>query len=270
MHSAELKGIETHNNCLFTRIESVKLVRMATLETTKSHESENPSYVLADADATTISSCMTPAMSFDRMEHRPRVPPGSIIGGFGFPPLSNFWSKDRTDIVVVYTLDFLVVKDHQEFCLKLPIMSCPHSLSKYMSQDEWVNFCTTVNRIGNATRWNTSRSLIIVVVLFVMVVVVNLGGDGLGFSLGDEQICILIVLGIVMVKLIFDEWRENRTRDSQFHALNKECGDYSDLLRPRGICVAFRCAETGDHGLVTDLTFYKVIESKEEAFLDVP
>jgi hypothetical protein len=98
-----------------------------------------------------------------------------------------------------------------------------------------------------------------------MVVIVNLGDEiGGSFALGGGQESILIVLGIILLKLVFDEIYENCTRRYVLHEMDDVCRGYSNMMRPRGVCVAFRFEDNDEYGLLVDLIFYRVRGPEDE------
>jgi len=199
----------------------------------------------------------------------PTSPPGSVVGGFGLPNLSTIWSESSSGIIIVQNVEFTIIQKAFESHLRFLHTERPGSLEKYLTEVEWIALRSKMDEIGMRVRWDVNRSLFLVILIFVMVVILNLGDDiGGSFSLGDGQQCILIVLGIILLKLIFDEIYETCTRRYVLFEMDEVCRQYSDIMRPRGVCVAFRFEDNDDHGLLVDLVFYKVM-STETRLLDI-
>lgn len=201
----------------------------------------------------------------------PQKPPSSIVGGYaGLPNLATIWTSSSPPIMFIQTVDFTVVQKGMECHLRLLVMNRPAGLASLLSTEEWDGLRERFDEIGVRVRWDVYRSLILLVLIFVMVVIVN-SGDEIGerFDLGDTRISILIVLGVILVKLLWDECYENYMRRIIFHEIDTVCKEYSALMRPRGAALAFRFADNDDHGLLSDLVFYKV-ETAEEKMLSIP
>lgn len=189
----------------------------------------------------------------------PHKPPTSIVGGFGLPKLSTLWSKKSPTIMIIQTVDFTVVQKGLECHLRLLVMNRPARVEPLLTQEQWDDLRNRFDELGVRIKWDVYRSLILLVIIFVMVVIVNSGDEiGESFSLGDFQMSILIVLGVILLKLVFDECYENYSRRSVFHEVDTACKEFSAVMRPRGACLAFRFADNDDLGLLADLVFYQV------------
>lgn len=196
----------------------------------------------------------------------PRVPPGSIIGGYGLPELSTIWDHHGEDVQIIQSVEFIVVQKRMVNHLRFPTKDRPVKLRNYISDEEWDSLRRKADKVGRKTQWYTFRSLIIVIILFVMVVVINMGDEGVeGFALSNVQICILVFMGVLLAKFVWDECSEDFARRQVLHEMDDLCREYSETLRPRGACLAFRFIDTDDHGLMVDLTFYKVKSPAEAA-----
>jgi hypothetical protein len=197
-------------------------------------------------------------LTLPKHETPPR-PPGSVLGGFGLPKLATIWSAPSSGITTVQNVEFTIMQRAFESHLRFLVVDRPPRLAPYITEEEWVELRNKMDEIGKRVRWDVNRSLVLVVIVFVMVVIVNLGDEiGGSFSLGGGQESILIVLGIILLKLIFDECWENCTRRHVLHEMDEVCREYSNMMRPRGVCVAFRFEDCDDHGLLVDLIFYRV------------
>lgn len=199
----------------------------------------------------------------------PTRPPGSVVGGFGLPNLSTIWSESSSGITMVQNVEFTIIQKAFESHLRFLVVDRPPPLAPYITEAEWAELWKRMDEIGKRVRWDVNRSLFLLIIVFVMVVIVNLGDEiGGSFSLGDGQESILIVLGIILLKLVFDEIYENCTRRYVLHEMDEVCCEYSNMMRPRGVCVAFRFEDNDDHGLLVDLIFYRVREP-EDAMLEI-
>jgi hypothetical protein len=148
--------------------------------------------------------------------------------------------------------------------LRFLVLDRPAVLAAYISPEEWTDLREKADEIGKRVIWDVNRSLILLVVVFFIIVILNTGDDiGGTFSLGDAQLSILIVLGVIFLKLFWDECCENYTRRVVFHEMDRLCQEYSNVMRPRGVCVAFRFFDNDDYGLLVDLAFYKVHTPEE-------
>lgn len=200
----------------------------------------------------------------------PKRPPGSIVGGCGIPKLSKVWTTETRAIKIVQSVEFTVLQKGMDCYLRFLVVECPAALSPFLTQEEWQILRNRVDEIGKRIVWDVNRSLILIVVLFFIIVTLNTGDEiGGTFSLGDGQISILIVLGIIFLKMFWDELYENYTRRVVFHEMDMVCREYSDLMRPRGVCVAFRFVDNDEYGMLIDLAFYKV-PTAEESKLSIP
>ena len=205
------------------------------------------------------------SMRFSPKPAQPTRPPGSVVGGFGLPKLSTIWSESSSGITVVQNVEFTIIQKAFESYLRFLVLDRPKQLEAYITENEWTTLRSKMDEIGMRVRWDVNRSLFLVIIIFVMVVIINLGDEiGGSFSLGDGQECALIFLGIILLKLIFDECYENCTRRYVLHQMDEACREYSNILRPRGVCVAFRFEDNDDHGLLVDLIFYRVMSTEEK------
>ncbi len=200
----------------------------------------------------------------------PKRPPGSVVGGCGIPKLSKVWTSETRAVTIVQSVEFKVLQKGMDCYLRFLITERPASLQPYITQEEWTDLRNKVDEIGMRVIWDVNRSLILLVVLFFIIVIVNTGDEiGGTFALGDVQISILIVLGVIFLKMLWDECYENYTRRVVFHEMDVVCREYSDMMRPRGVCVAFRFVDNDDFGLLVDLAFYKV-QTAQEVMLSIP
>jgi len=200
----------------------------------------------------------------------PNQPPGSVVGGSGLPKLSTIWNAPSPCISIIQSVEFTVLQNRMECYLRFMVLQRPISLTAFITQEEWNDLRDKVDTIGRRIRWDANRSLILLVVLFVIVVVVNMGDEiGGGFVLGDYQMSIVIFLSVILVKLLWDECYQNYTRRAVLHEMDVVCREYSDLMRPRGACVAFRFVDNDDLGLLVDLTFYRA-QTTEDVLLNIP
>lgn len=199
----------------------------------------------------------------------PRKPPGSIVGGCGIPNLSKVWTNPTPAVTIVHSSEFTVLQRGMNCYLRFLVIDRPSPLAGYITPEEWADLREKVDEIGKRVIWDVNRSLILLVVIFLIIVVLNTG-DAIGgtFTLGDAQMSILIVLGVIFLKLFWDECCENYTRRVVFHEMDRVCQEYSNVMRPRGVCVAFRFFDNDDYGLLVDLAFYRV-QTAEEVILNI-
>ena len=195
----------------------------------------------------------------------PQKPPSSIVGGCGLPNLATIWTSDSPAIVILQTVDFTVVKKGIESHLRFLVTHRPSGLEPLLTQEDWDVLRSRFDELGMRIRWDVYRSLILLVLLFVMIVIIN-SGDEIGgpFSLGDTQMSVLIVMGVILLKLFWDECYENYARRAVFHEVDTACKEFSEMMRPRGACLAFRFADNDEFGLLADLVFYRVEMTTED------
>lgn len=199
----------------------------------------------------------------------PRKPPGSVVGGCGIPSLSKVWTNPTPAVTIVHSSEFTVFQRGMNCYLRFLVIDRPAALALYITPEEWTDLRQKVDEIGKRVIWDVNRSLILLVVIFFIIVILNTGDDiGGTFSLGDTQVSFLIVLGVIFLKLFWDECYENYTRRVVFHEMDRVCRQYSDVMRPRGVCVAFRFFDNDDYGLLVDLAFFKV-QTAEEVMLSM-
>jgi hypothetical protein len=199
----------------------------------------------------------------------PQKPPSSIVGGYGLPDFATIWTTSEPAIMMIQTVDFTVVQKGLECHLRLLVTNRPSGLAPLLTEDQWNDLRSRFDELGVRIKWDVYRSLILLVIIFVMIVIFNFGDEpGEGFSLGDSQMGVLIFLGVILIKLVWDECYENYSRRAVFHEVDVACKEFSALMRPRGACLAFRFADNDEHGLLADLVFYKV-ETAEENMLSI-
>lgn len=209
-------------------------------------------------------------VNLSRSTAQPKPPPGSVVAGFGISKkLSTIWTESATGVFIVQNVEFTIVQKLFECHLRFYVLNRPPLLEPYLTEEEWSALSTKMDEMGKRVRWDVYRSLVLLIVIFVMLVIGNSADEiGGSISLGDAQQSILIVLGVILAKLSFDECYENCRRRNVLWEMEEVCREYSNLMRPRGICVAFRFEDNNNHGLQTDLVFYRV-QSAHDKMLDV-
>lgn len=201
----------------------------------------------------------------------PKQPPGSVVGGFGFPNLKAIWTASSSPgVCIIQSVELTVLQRGFQCYLRFLAVNRPLGLDQFITEAEWKTLRERVDEIGKRIRWDVNRSLVLLVILFIMVVIVNTADDiREGFSLGDGQQSLLVFLGVILLKLLWDECWENYTWRSVLHEMDEVCRQYSDIMRPRGACVAFRFVDNDDYGLLVDLIFYRV-QTREDTIVSIP
>jgi hypothetical protein len=222
------------------------------------------------APSIAISSIHQSSRSHLARPAAPQKPPSSIIGGYGLPNFATIWTSSAApSIMMIQTVDFTVLQKGLECHLRLLVVNRPSGLAPLLTEDQWSHLRSRFDDLGLRISWDLYRSLILLVIIFMMVVIVNCGDEiGGDFSLGDTQMSILIVLGVIFIKLLWDECYENYSRRAVFHEVDSACKEFSALMRPRGAALAFRFADNDEYGLLADLVFYQV-ETADDKILSI-